>query len=165
MAPPGGNKRKIHTPSFWGLFLILFAFWLLITGSVHYHYLLGGALCAYLVARFNNSLLILPQERFAVNFKTAMKAVFYLGNLIAAVFMSGIDVARIVLQREMPISPCIVKFTTSLDKTVSRVILANSITLTPGTLTIGLEGDSLTVHCLTRENALEVSNWYLEKEL
>ncbi len=123
---PGGNKGKIHTPSFWGLFLVLFVFWLLITGSVHYQYLLGGILCAYLVARFNNSLLILPQERFAFNFKTAMQAVFYPGSLIAAVFMSGIDVARIVLQREMPISPGIIKFTTKLDKDVTRVVLANS---------------------------------------
>ena len=55
-------------------------------------------------------------------------------------------------QKEV-MEPVIVKFRTSLKKEVTRVILANSITLTPGTITVSLEEDELTVHCLDKSLA------------
>ncbi|MBR0069480.1 MAG: Na+/H+ antiporter subunit E, partial [Synergistaceae bacterium] len=58
-----------------------------------------------------------------------------------------------VLAPEIDVEPCIVKFNTKLKTEPARIALANSITLTPGTITVSLEGDELLVHALSREMA------------
>jgi multicomponent Na+:H+ antiporter subunit E len=85
--------------------------------------------------------------------------------MLVAIVKANIDVAVIVLQRRMPISPGIVKFKTDIRKDFRQGILANSITLTPGTLTIDMEDDVYVVHCLTRANAEDVCQWNMEQEL
>ena len=156
---------SIHTPSFIGAFLMLYTFWVLITWRLDYQYLITGFVAAYFLTRFNNSLILQPKERFAINKGTIPMLVRYLGYMIVAIVKANIDVAKIVLQRKMPISPGLVKFRSEVQKDFTKVMLANSITLTPGTLTIDLEDDVYVVHCLTRENADEVVNWDMEKEL
>ena len=72
--------------------------------------------------------------------------VAYLGYLFIAIVRSNLDVAARVLRRRIPINPGIVKVRTRLKSRVGRMILANSITLTPGTLSVEMQGDCLFVH-------------------
>jgi len=65
---------------------------------------------------------------------------------LIALIKSNIDVARRVLSPSLPINPGIVKFKTKLTKNFAKMVLANSITLTPGTLTIDVVGDTFYVH-------------------
>jgi len=65
----------------------------------------------------------------------------------------------------MKISPNVVKFKTNLKKDLSKTILANSITLTPGTITIEVKGDEFTVHCLSEKNIEGIINSKFEKIL
>ena len=61
---------------------------------------------------------------------------------------SNLDVARRVISPKLPINPGIVEVKTKLQSKIARVILADSITLTPGTFTIEIEDDSLFIHCI-----------------
>ncbi len=78
------------------------------------------------------------------------------------IIKANIDVARIVLHPRLPIEPSIVKFKTTLKGDTAKVSLANSITLTPGTITMDIIGDTFYVHALTREAAEDVTNWPIE---
>lgn len=156
---------KIHSPSFLGSWLVLMVFWVLITWTLNYQSLLAGFIGSYALTRFNYSLLITSEQRFQITGKTAFMFIRYLGLMLVAIVKANIDVAKIVLQRKMPISPGIVKFKSDIKKDLDRVILANSITLTPGTLTIDMVDDVYVVHCLTRENADEVCSWNMGEEL
>ncbi len=157
--------KAVHTPAFMGSWAIIYIFWVLITWRLDYQFLLVGLVSTYALTRFNQSMIIGPAERFHVNRETAFMVVRYLWLMLVAIIKANIDVAKIVLQRKMPISPGIVKFKSGVKKDFDRVVLANSITLTPGTLTIDMIDDVYVVHCLTRANAEEVCNWDMEKEL
>ena len=64
------------------------------------------------------------------------------------IFRSAAQVARIVLDPRLPVRPTVVRIEDDLPHPVARLTLAHSITLTPGTVTIGCDEDSLTVHAL-----------------
>ena len=76
---------------------------------------------------------------------------------------SSIDVARIVLSPSLPISPTTVELTTTESTEGGKVILGNSITLSPGTVTIDVHGDRLLVHCLTRESAVALEDMEVQR--
>jgi multicomponent Na+:H+ antiporter subunit E len=156
---------EVHTPSFYGSWLLLMGFWILITWTLNYQSLLVGLVASYGLTRFNRSLIIVPSERFFLNKETVRLSLRYAWLMLVAIIKANIDVAVIVLQRRMPISPGIVKFKTNIRRDFNRVILANSITLTPGTLTIDMEDDVYVIHCLTRANADDVCQWNMEQEL
>jgi multicomponent Na+:H+ antiporter subunit E len=73
--------------------------------------------------------------------------------LLVEVLKSGWDVSRIIVDPRLPISPTLVRFKPSQRTTVGLVTHANSITLTPGTLTVSAEADEFVVHALTRAGA------------
>lgn len=148
-----------------GTTFILFIFWLLITWSLHYQQLIAGLLCSVLVVIFCKDILIYPNERFKIRPITLVKFVVYFANLFVEIIQANMQVAKIVLSRKMPISPTLIEFKTNLKDDLSKVILANSITLTPGTLTIDLEGDVYLVHGLTRKNAIDVVDWHMAIKL
>ena len=84
--------------------------------------------------------------------KLSPKAILYsflfLLTFIVELIKSNLDVARRVISPKLPINPGIVEVKTKLQSKIARVILADSITLTPGTFTIEIEDDSLFIHCI-----------------
>ncbi len=148
-----------------GTFIILMGFWLLITWSLHYQSILLGLISSLLVVWFCRDILIFEDERPRIAIRNILRLVVYLVNLVIEIVKANIHVAIIVLNPRMPISPTLVEFKTNVKSDLGKVILANSITLTPGTLTIDLERDVYLVHCLTRENAASVVNWHMATRL
>jgi multicomponent Na+:H+ antiporter subunit E len=73
---------------------------------------------------------------------------FYIPWLIWQIMIASLQVAAVVLRPKMPIDPAMVKFKTNLPSREAKVILGNSITLTPGTITVKLEGDEFLVHSI-----------------
>jgi multicomponent Na+:H+ antiporter subunit E len=67
------------------------------------------------------------------------------------IIKSSFDVARRILAPSMPISPTVMEFEGSQETLIGRVVMANSITLTPGTVTLDLQGNRFRVHALARE--------------
>ena len=66
------------------------------------------------------------------------------------------DVAKIILKPSMPISPTVVVLTAEAQTDVGQVILGNSITLSPGTVTLDLHEGQILIHCLNSESAKEL---------
>jgi multicomponent Na+:H+ antiporter subunit E len=82
----------------------------------------------------------------------------YIPFLLWEIIKANVEVAIIVLSPTLPIKPAIVKAKTSLKSDVGKLWLANSITLTPGTLTVDIDGDDYYVHCIKAEDtSLEFS--------
>ena len=82
------------------------------------------------------------------------------GWLLAAIVRSNLDVVRIILSPRLPISPTLISLDPPTKGLVGRATLANSITLTPGTLTIDAkeEGGVFRIHCLTAEGAEDLKS-------
>ena len=134
------------------LLAILFGLWLLLSGYFMPLILGLGAVSCLLVWWFSKRMD--ESDAFGRHGNLRLLAsVRYLGWLTAEVVKSNFDVARRVLSPDLPISPTIVRVPASQSTDLGRVIYANSITLTPGTISINLENNEIEVHALTREGA------------
>ncbi len=158
-------RPRQYDLTFWFFVAVYWVFWVVITGSLHLPSVLMGGGLAFFVAWINDDLLLRQDERSLVDLRTAGLYLRYVFHLMGAILVANIQVAVLVLNPRMPISPGMVRFTRPLKKDLNRVILANSITLTPGTLTVLAEGDDYMVHALTHKNAEDVMEWELAAEL
>ncbi len=78
--------------------------------------------------------------------------------LLGEIIVSSLDVARLILSPSLPVSPTVVKLQAEPRTPVGQVILGNSITLSPGTVTLDIHEGQLLVHCLTSEGARAIQN-------
>lgn len=78
------------------------------------------------------------------------RAIYYIGWIIVQIVISGFHVMSVIIKPSMPIRTTILTFRADLPSAHARMILGNSISLTPGTLTIDIVGDTFTVHALDR---------------
>jgi len=155
---PGRAKNKNMEPkpaatmrSSLELISVLFAFWLLLNGSLAIDVLAIGALVAVAIALlFRNGLSFLADARLTP--AGAVATVMYFGHFLKELVKANLRLAAIVLSPDLPIRPGIVKVRTQLRSPMGRLLLANSITLTPGTLTVEMDGEWFYVHCVTVEH-------------
>jgi multicomponent Na+:H+ antiporter subunit E len=127
------------------LFLLLFAFWLLLTGSLDPAELVAGLLVALVVTLISRPhLAIFNGLRLTPGALPAFLA--YLGVFLVALLRANLDMARRVLSPSLPLQPGLVEVKTELRSPLGRLILANSITLTPGTLTVDVNDQTLLIH-------------------
>jgi multicomponent Na+:H+ antiporter subunit E len=132
----------------------LFAFWLLLSG-MYTPFLLGaGAAAALAVAALARRMEVLDREGHPIHMSLAI--VTYWPWLLKEIFKAGWQVSRIILDPRLPVSPTLVRFRPSQRTSVGLATHANSITLTPGTLTVEAGQDEFLVHALTREGAAAV---------
>jgi multicomponent Na+:H+ antiporter subunit E len=120
-----------------------FLLWLLLTGSLATDELAAGALVAVAAAALARSRIV-----GGVRLTPAAPAhiAAYLGVSFVALVRSNLDAARRLLSPSLPMNPGFVQVRTGLRSELGRLLLANSITLTPGTLTVDVEEDRLLVH-------------------
>ena len=126
-------------------FLIGFIFWILLNNTLDPLILGIGAVLSVLL-----SLLFCSRCDVFSELKLTPEALvytlIYLVVFLYELIKSNLDVARRVVTPSLPINPGIVEVKTRLHSKMGRMILANSITLTPGTLTIDIVGDTLYIH-------------------
>ncbi len=151
--------------TFWGMLIILFIFWIAVSGTLHWQSLLLGAGASYFITYFNRELLIDSEERPIFSFRNIKRLGSVLGTFFLAVMKANIQVAALVLNPRLPIAPTMVSFKTDFKKTATRVALGNAITLTPGTLTIMCSEEEFVVHALTERNGQEVQEWEVIEKL
>ncbi len=126
-------------------FLILFITWLGFTTSLDPQELIVGAGLSLLIALFAYKTF----SSYGLSFfhpKKLYNIIKYLIVFLIALIKSNLDVARRVLDPRLPINPGIVTYHTKLKSDIAKVFLANSITLTPGTLSIDIIDDKLYIH-------------------
>lgn len=126
------------------VFLVCFVLWLLLSGSTAPLHLVLGAGAAALVAWVNRA-----DELLSGLLRRLPQLLLYAPWLLAEIVKANLLVARLVLDPRLPIDPVVVTFDTVLASPLARTTFANSITLTPGTITVDAEDASLTVHAIT----------------
>jgi len=157
----GAQRRKTAFQNFMGTGIILFAFWVLLSGQFDAFHLTLGAICSILVAYLYHDLLF-ANVRVGDMRVVAGRFITYIPWLLYQILMSNIHVASLVLRRKMPIDPKIVSFKTKLETDISCVTLANSITLTPGTITMEIRDGVYYVHALSKKVADELKAGEME---
>ena len=130
----------------WG---ILFALWLLVSNHFDALFLAFGAVTCTVAVFVPARLAIVDRESVPV--RLLLRGVPYVPWLAWEIFKSNVRVARIILAPRVRVDPSIVHFRASQRTDLGRFIYANSITLTPGTVTTGIVGDDFEVHAIARE--------------
>ncbi len=134
--------------------LLLAIVWLAISGKFEPDYLFWGAVSIALVLWLNHGLRNVPLSEHEPGGSSQIiihRLILYLIWLLWQMIKAGVYVAYVILHPRLPIEPVIVHFTSRQPNVIAKAILGNSITLTPGTLTMTISGDRFTVHALTRD--------------
>ena len=135
-------------------FIVMLTFWIVMSGMFDaFHLTLGVISCGLVVLMSDKLLFHGLDNRFLLRRMVGMAG--YLPWLFWQIILSCIDIAKIVLSPRMLdlINPRIFHFTTRLQTTFARVTFAQSITLTPGTITVFKHGSEFTVYALTQATA------------
>jgi multicomponent Na+:H+ antiporter subunit E len=147
--------NRTHARQALALVATLYAFWLLLSGIYTPFLLAAGLAAAIAVAALAWRMEVLDPEGHPIHL--ALAAVFgYWPWLAKEIVKSGWQVSRIIVDPRLPISPTLVRFRPSQASSVGLVTHANSITLTPGTITVEAGPEEFLVHALTREAAAGV---------
>jgi len=133
------------------LTIVLFAFWLLLSGYFVPFLVTMGLVSAMAVVALGRRMDLVDQEGHPV--RLSWRALGYWPWLLKEIAKSAWDVSKIILSPELPISPTLVRAPASQESIVGVVTYANSITLTPGTISVDVKKGEILVHALTREGA------------
>lgn len=150
-------QRTAGDRDFWALFLISYAFYLVLGGLASTADVVTGAITAAIVAALLTRIAFeRPLSR--TSGRVLLRWLIYVPILLWEIAKANIHVAYVVLHPRLPIDPGIVRFRPALRHGLPVTTLANSITLTPGTLTVDVRERDFFVHHLTassREDLLE----------
>jgi multicomponent Na+:H+ antiporter subunit E len=147
------------------LFILVFLllFWLLLSGHGEPLILAFGMLSSLLV-----TLLVIrmdKNDREPVIFRPGIRIMRYFGWLLWQVVLSNIDVARRIWNPSLPIRPSWERLDTKVSTPLEKTLYANSITLTPGTLTTDVREDHFMIHSLTPEAIEELRKGEMERRI
>ena len=139
--------------------ILLFAFWLLLSASNNVAHVLAGAFFAGIVMWLN-------PPRAAWDHKLSwLAALAYLPWLTGRILKSGLHVSRLILDPALPISPKLFRHETKLKSDGAMVVLGNSITLTPGTITVEVAPGELIVHAIDEASSADLANGVLDEKV
>ncbi|MDD2965194.1 MAG: Na+/H+ antiporter subunit E [Bacteroidales bacterium] len=128
-------------------FVLLITIWLILNNSLKPDIILTGVVLAGAISiGFCRQCNLFGQMKITP--KAMLFTLAYLLVFMWELLKANFDVALRVVSPTLPINPAVVKGKTKLKSEMARMILANSITLTPGTFTLDLADDELTIHCL-----------------
>lgn len=145
------------------LLIALVVAWLLWSGIYKPLLLALGAASCLLVFWLASRMRYFDDELFALHFSWRLLIYwFWLGREI---MRSSIAVSRVILDPRLPISPCTLKITATSEHAFDHVMLGNSITLTPGTLSIDVFEGVIMVHSLTEEGARDVMTGDMDRRV
>ncbi len=149
------GKRKVRGIDVLATFTILFAFWIFLSGFFDSFHLSLGLICSVIVSYASHDLFftrttlttLRRRHRAGGNF------LLYLPTLFYQIFLANVHVVYLVWHPKMPIDPQIVRFKTGWKRDLVLVTMANSITLTPGTITLDIKKGEFFVHALSKKVA------------
>jgi len=139
------SKKSNRIKNFIYLFIFLITIWLALTTTFQWQELSVGILISLVLALFlNKNYLKLGLPPLSI--KRIIFFILYIFVLFIEIIKANFDVAYRVIHPKMPIKPGIIIIKTELKQDIAKMILANSITLTPGTFTLDIKGDELLIH-------------------
>ena len=152
------------------LALVLFAFWMVLSGRTETKFVIYGILTAVVTTWVTYPLLLVPNKdgskKYYVFGFSIPKMIMYFFWLMWQLVLANIDVLLATTGQELNIDPKVVRFRFKADNPMASVILANSITLTPGTVTMNVTDDGVyEIHALTVGAAAGVLDGGMQKKV
>ena len=148
---------------FASLCIVLYAFWLLLSGYFEPFLLSAGAGSALAVVLLARRMRIVDREGHPIQMIASV--VLYWPWLLKEIAKCAWDVSKIILDPRMPISPVLVRFKPTQRSQVGLATHTNSITLTPGTITVEATQDEFLVHGLTRSSGAGVIDSEMDRRV
>lgn len=166
------DKKIVGSPMvhMTGLALVLFAFWMVLSGRTETKFVVYGILTAVVTTWVTYPLLLVPNKdgskKYYVFGFSIPKMIMYFFWLMWQLVLANIDVLLATTGQELNIDPKVVRFRFRADNPMASVILANSITLTPGTVTMNVTDDGVyEIHALTVGAAAGVLDGGMQKKV
>ncbi|WP_350343304.1 Na+/H+ antiporter subunit E [Proteinivorax hydrogeniformans] len=131
------------------MFFPLLGFWLVLSPKVTMESIAIGFVVCWTILIYSRDILLRKEEMPLYSMKKLVIFFTYIPVLIIEIFKSGIYVAKIVLSPSLPVKPHFVKKKLSFKNDFIKVLYGNSITLTPGTLTVDIKENEFIIHALT----------------
>ncbi|OOZ40041.1 Na+/H+ antiporter subunit E [Solemya elarraichensis gill symbiont] len=145
------------------LFITLVVIWLLLSGHTN-PLLLSLGLASILVTLYiDHRMDVVDKDGQRV--KYPLRMVTYFPWLVWEMVKTNIAVARMILDPKMPISPNLITVKTSQPGDLGKTIYANSITLTPGTVSMSVDGDEILVHAIDKETADDLMTGEMDRRV
>lgn len=132
------------------MLLLFFLAWIIFNGRITLEIILFGIVIAGAVFTFVCKFMDFGIQREMNIYRKFGQFARYIVLLIREIGSANLAVCRMILTRKETVDPVLVRVHTDLKTESARVALANSITLTPGTITVSLTEQELLVHCLDR---------------
>lgn len=139
----------------------IFLFWFMLSGHTEVLLIALGLLSTLLTIFLSRRMNIIDHESYP--FHLSMRLLRYYLFLGKEILVTNIDVVKRIIKPGSSISPKIIDLPAPQKSDLSKVIYANSITLTPGTVTLALEGNIVKVHALSKEGAEDLQTGRMAK--
>lgn len=143
--------------------LLLSTFWVLLSGYIQPLLLSFGAASVFIVLYVLKRMDDVDQEKQEIG--TGLRLVKYIPWLIGQIFISSLQVTKLIWGSPNKVSPSLAKISAENIPPDRRALYANSITLTPGTLSVDLVDDEITVHALQESSIEELQQETMEKKI
>ena len=140
------------------MYLILLAVWMILNGRVTLEICVFGIVISALLLFFMCRFMDYSLRKELLLYRMTPFYFLYFWALVKEIVKANVCVLRIITSPDLQPEPAFVYFEEHFRLGLSKVLLANSITLTPGTITVSVEGDRYCVHCLDRELAEGIEN-------
>jgi multicomponent Na+:H+ antiporter subunit E len=162
------NDRAAPIRLYFLLILVLALLWLAFSGKFDPLHISYGVLSIALVLLLSRQLLTgagtpVSREMFqGLHMGRALRYPFW---LVWQILLANIQVAWIVIDPKMPIDPVLVRFRCGMQGDLAKVVLGNSITLTPGTFTLRIRGDEFLVHAIRPDLAAGLIDGSMQRKV
>ena len=142
--------------------VILFLFWMLLSGIFDAFHLSLGLITSLAVAW-------LTREETRLNIGEVpgliLRSLFYVSWLLSRIILAAWHVTKIILDPSLPIAPQFRKHKTSLKGDDAKMVFSNSITLTPGTITADIKGSDMVIHEIDKDSYGDIQSGDMEKQI
>ena len=138
----------------------LFVLWMMLSASFNWIHLGLGLILSFTVAWINSG-----HSPFVPNFRLWGNILLYLPWLFFKIVQSSLHLSKLILHPALPINPKLIRVETQLKNRAAVVLLGNSITLTPGTITAEIDDHSLIVHAMDEISANDVTSGRIELKI
>ena len=130
------------------MYLLFLVAWIIFNGQITLEIMVFGVVISAAVLAFMCKFMDYSLQKELCVYKKSVAFLEYIVLLIREIIKANLAIVPRILTVEEEMDPVIVQFRTKLKSDFTRMLLANSITLTPGTITVSMEDDLYTIHCL-----------------
>lgn len=140
------------------MYFLYFLLWVIFNGAVTLEICLFGIVIAAAIFAFTCKFMDYSIEKEKKLLRNSVKFVRYAGVLVIEIVKANLAVVHMILSEKEEQQPALVHFHSNMKTDVGKTLLANAITLTPGTITVSLDDTEYTVHCLDESLAMGIDD-------